>query len=116
MPVKVDLYRAIVRLTNTSGMENHDSLGSGVLFSPTGLVITNNHAIEDSDFGTAFEQITVESLQRADRPASDAVSADVVIRNEVYDLAVLRITGAPPPHFIDLLNTPPIDPSLMERH
>ncbi len=96
----------VVRLTYSSGPDRGNSLGSGVVFSPTGLVITNNHVIEDSDFGTVFGQITTESLQRVDRPASDAVPAEVVIRNEVYDLAVVRITGAPPAHFIDLLNTP----------
>ncbi len=75
MPVDRDIYRAVVRLTNTSGLDNRNSLGSGVVISPTGLVITNNHVIEDSDFGTAFGQITVEALQRVDRAASDAVPA-----------------------------------------
>ena len=115
MPVDRDLYRAVVRLTNTSGLDNRNSLGSGVVISPTGLVITNNHVIEDSDFGTAFGQITLEVLQRVDRPASDAVPAEVVIRNEACDLAVVRVTGVPPAHFIDLLNTTPIDASFMER-
>jgi len=116
MPVDRDIYRAVVRLTNTSGLDNRNSLGSGVVISPTGLVITNNHVIEDSDFGTAFGQITVEALQRVDRAASDAVPAEVVIRNEACDLAVVRVMGAPPAHFIDLLNTTPIDASFMERH
>lgn len=115
MPANLDLYRAVVRLTNTSDLDNRQSLGSGVVFSPTGLVITNNHVIEDADFGTAYGQIVVESLQRADRPVSDAVPAEVVIRNEAYDLAVVRITGAPPAHFLDLLNTPRMDESLIER-
>lgn len=115
MPANLDIYKAVVRLTNTSPQENQDSLGSGVVFTSTGLVITNNHVIEDSDFGTAFGQITVESLQRVDRPASDSVSAELVVRNEEYDLAILRIKGNPPVHFIDLLNTQQIDASLMER-
>jgi S1-C subfamily serine protease len=89
MPTNLDLYRAVVRLTNTFGLDNRRSLGSGVVFSPTGLVITNNHVIEDDDFGTAFGKIVVESLQRVDRPASEGVPAEVVIRNENYDLAVV---------------------------
>jgi S1-C subfamily serine protease len=113
MPANFDLYRSVVRITNTSGSENRQSLGSGVVFSPRGLIITNNHVIENADFGTAFGQIAVESMQRVDRPPSDAVPAEVVIRNEVYDLAVVRITGAPPEYFIDLFNAPPIDESLM---
>lgn len=114
LAMNLDLYRAVVRLTNTSGLVK--SLGSGVLFSPTGLVITNNHVIEDANFGTAFGRIEVESLQRVDCPASNAVPAEVVIRNETYDLAVVRMTGAAPVHFINLLSAPPIDASLMERH
>jgi len=115
MPANFNLYKSVVRLTNTFGLDKRQSLGSGVVFSPTGLVITNNHVIEEANFGTAFGQITVESLDSVDRPASDAVPAEVVIRNEGVDLAVVRITGAAPPHFIDLLSTPPIDASLMER-
>jgi Flp pilus assembly protein TadD len=115
MPANLDLYKAVVRLTNTFGLGKRQSLGSGVVFSPSGLIITNNHVIEDSNFGTAFGQLAVELLQRADRPASDAVPAEVVIRNEVYDLAVIRITGTLPVHFIDLLKTLPIDESFMER-
>ncbi|HEV3039123.1 MAG TPA: serine protease [Candidatus Angelobacter sp.] len=87
MPVNLDVYKAVVRLTNTSGLVKHESLGSGVVFTPTGLVITNNHVIEDSDFGTAFGQITVEALRRVDHPAGEAVPAEVVIRHEDYDLA-----------------------------
>jgi Trypsin-like peptidase domain/Tetratricopeptide repeat len=110
-----DVYKAVVRLTNTSGLDNRESLGSGVAFTPTGLIITNNHVIEDADFGTAFGNISVESLRKIDRPPLDAVPAEVVVRNEVEDLAVIRVTGAPSYHFIDLLNTYTIDDSLMER-
>ena len=49
-----DLYKAVVRLTNTSSLGGGSSLGSGVIISPAGLVITNNHVIEDASFGTAF--------------------------------------------------------------
>jgi hypothetical protein len=91
------------------------SLGSGVVFSPTGLVITNNHVIEDADFGTAFGKITVESSKSVDQPVSVAGRAELVIRNEVYDLAVINLTAGPPAQFIDLLKAPSVDPSLMER-
>jgi hypothetical protein len=114
--MNLDLYRAVVRLTYTVGPEAGISLGSGVVFSPNGLVITNNHVIEDPDFGTSFGQIMIESLQRIERPTSGPVPAEVVIRNEEYDLAVVRVTGTPPPHFIDLPNTPAKDASVMERH
>jgi hypothetical protein len=115
MPFNPNIYKAVVRLSNTSPQENQDSVGSGVIFSSTGLVITNNHVIEDSDFGTAFGKITVESLREVDRQASEPVSAELIIRNEEYDLAILRMIGTPPAHFIDLLNTQQTDVSLMER-
>lgn len=115
MPVNPEIYKAVVRLTNTSPQENQDSLGSGVVFTPNGLVITNNHVIEDSDFGTAFGHITAETLERVDRPSSHAVLAEVVIRNEQYDLAILKITGTPPSHFIDLMSAPSADASFMEK-
>jgi hypothetical protein len=115
MPLNRDVYKAVVRLTNTSKFAPGKSLGSGVVFGRTGLVITNNHVIEDIDFGTAFGEITVETLQSVDQPPAVAVPAEVVIRNEVYDLAVVKITGAPPQHFIDLPRTPRSDASLMER-
>jgi hypothetical protein len=113
--MNLDTYRAVVRLTKTAGPEKRKSLGSGVVFTPTGLVITNNHVIEDADFGTAFGQITVESCRSVNQPVSDAVHAEVVIRNELYDLAVVKVTERPPAHYIDLLRAPAAGPSLMER-
>jgi hypothetical protein len=80
-----------------------------------GLVITNNHVIEEANLGTAFGQITVESFHSVDHPASDALPAEVVIRNEDIDLAVLRIAGTAPLHFIDLVTAPPIGADLIER-
>jgi S1-C subfamily serine protease len=91
MPVNLDIYKAVVQLTYTAGTDKVSSFGSGVVFTPTGLVITNNHVIEDADFGTAFGQISVQSVRAVDRPASDPVPAEVVIRSEAHDLAVVRI-------------------------
>jgi hypothetical protein len=44
------------------------------------------------------------------------VHADVVIRNEVFDLAVIKVSGPPPMHYVDILNTAAIDESFIERH
>jgi S1-C subfamily serine protease len=115
VPVDIGVYKAVVRITNTSNLDTRGGMGSGVVFSPAGLVITNNHVIEDPDFGTAFGEITVESLESVDAPAKNAVPAEVVIRNETYDLAVLRVPPEAGKHFIDLLRPSAIDASLMER-
>jgi predicted Zn-dependent protease len=115
MPINLDLYRSVVLLSKFTP-ESGESRGSGVVFSPTGLVITNNHVIENSDLGDAFGHVFVDTLESVDRPPSGFLHATVIIRNEVYDLAIVQIEGTPPPCFIDLLNAPPIDMSLIERH
>jgi Do/DeqQ family serine protease len=55
------------------------SLGSGVVLGADGLIVTNNHVIEDSD------QITVVLNDRREFPAR------VVFADERVDLALLRI-------------------------
>lgn len=115
MPLNLDLYKAIVRITYTSNLGNRECTGSGVVISPAGFVITNNHVIEDPDFGTAFGTIAVESLESVDSPATDPVPAEVVIRNEAHDLAILRIPANGARQCTDLLAPGSIDFSLMER-
>ncbi|MBL8687132.1 MAG: Do family serine endopeptidase [Alphaproteobacteria bacterium] len=57
------------------------SLGSGVFVSPEGLIVTNNHVIEDSD-----EVVVVLSDGRE-------FNAKVVAADQRFDLALLRING-----------------------
>jgi serine protease Do len=56
-------------------------LGSGVIYSKDGLVLTNNHVIEGAD------QITVQTSDGTDYPA------EVVGTDEKSDVAVLRLKG-----------------------
>ncbi len=56
-----------------------NSLGSGVIVRPNGIIITNNHVIEGAD------QITVALLDRRE------YDAELVLADERTDLAVLRI-------------------------
>ena len=56
-----------------------NSLGSGVIVRPEGLVVTNHHVIENAD------EITVVLADRQE------FEAEVVTRDERTDLAVLRI-------------------------
>jgi len=115
MPVNQDIYKAVVRLTYTFGLNERKSLGSGVIFGPSGLVLTNNHVIEDGNFGTAYGQITAELLDSADRVPSEVVSAELLIRNELNDLAIIQLQGGTPRSFIDVVSAPPADASLIER-
>jgi Do/DeqQ family serine protease len=58
-----------------------NSLGSGVLASPEGFVVTNNHVIQ----GSGEEEITVAISDGREFPAK------VVVTDEQSDLAVLRL-------------------------
>ncbi|MFQ5954171.1 MAG: DegQ family serine endoprotease [Kiloniellales bacterium] len=65
-----------------------NSLGSGVIVDPKGLIVTNHHVIE------GFQEITVILADRRE------FSAELVISDQKTDLAVLRIDaqGKPLPH------------------
>ncbi|CAN0534827.1 unnamed protein product, partial [Laminaria digitata] len=58
-----------------------NSLGSGVIVSEDGLIVTNHHVIDKAD------EITVVLTDRRE------FEAEVVTRDEGTDLAVLRITA-----------------------
>jgi serine protease Do len=60
------------------------SLGSGFIIDPSGLIVTNNHVIEDAD------QITVTLNDGSTIPAK------LIGRDEKTDLALLRITTKKP--------------------
>lgn len=55
------------------------SLGSGVIISPEGIIITNNHVIENAD------EVRVALSDRRE------FDADIVLKDERTDLAVLKI-------------------------
>ena len=58
------------------------SLGSGVIVDPSGLVVTNNHVIED------MNEVKVALADRREFPA------DILLRDSRSDLAILRIKAA----------------------
>src|SRR3954470_6055601 len=59
------------------------SLGSGVIVDPSGLVVTNHHVIAD---------MTEVKVALSDRREFEA---EIVLRDPRTDLAVLRLKGAP---------------------
>jgi Do/DeqQ family serine protease len=58
------------------------ALGSGVIVDPSGLVVTNYHVIEDAS------QVKVALIDKRE------FEADIVLKDQRSDLAVLRIKGA----------------------
>ncbi len=66
-----------------------NSLGSGVIVDPGGLVVTNHHVIEGAD------EIRIALADRRE------FSADVVMSDESTDLAVLQIDGEGPFHALE---------------
>ncbi len=61
-----------------------NSLGSGVLVSPEGLAVTNNHVIQ----GSGEAEITVALSDGRELPAK------VILKDERSDLVVLRLNAA----------------------
>ena len=59
-----------------------NALGSGVIVRPEGIVVTNNHVIENAD---------AVKVALADRREFEA---DILLKDERSDLAVLRIRGS----------------------
>lgn len=73
------------------GKERHSDLGSGVVVSRDGYILTNNHVVTGDDRQTVAEKITVRLLDKRTFPAK------VVGRDPLSDVAVLKIeAGALP--------------------
>src|SRR6478752_7760553 len=62
--------------------QTQQSLGSGVLVDPSGLIVTNNHVIDGAD------QVKISLADKREFPV------DVVLKDPRADLAVLRVKEA----------------------
>jgi Do/DeqQ family serine protease len=62
-------------------MRTQNSLGSGVIVDPSGIIVTNNHVIADG---------TEVKVALADRREYEC---DVVLKDEQLDLAILKVRG-----------------------
>jgi serine protease Do len=77
-----DLFRDFLKQNNAP--RHVTSLGSGFIIDPSGLIVTNNHVIEDAD------QITVTMNDGTTLPAK------LIGRDEKTDLALLRVKPKSP--------------------
>jgi Do/DeqQ family serine protease len=82
------IFRRFFGVPNGAGPSEQlqRSLGSGVIVDPSGLIVTNNHVIEDAD------QVKVSLADKRE------FEAEVVLKDSRSDLAVLRVK-APGEHF-----------------
>ena len=100
-PTMAQLYRqaspAVVLLMSSDG-SGMVSTGTGSVIAQDGLILTNNHVIEDERSGNAWPQ-TIVFLRPAELTGDANVDlalghpAAVVARDKTLDLAVLRIKG-----------------------
>jgi S1-C subfamily serine protease len=75
------IFRSVVKIRYTAESGRQvQQFGSGVLFSSDGLVITNNHVIEERNFGLANGKITGCVLSDMDRPPDCKYTAEVMVR------------------------------------
>ncbi len=100
-----DLYKSITKITYRDSITGDVFLGSGVIFSHDGLVLTNNHIIENQDFETVFGDITVHLTTDETKPPLRQHKAELIIRNNFFDLAVLKIDQYSGKVFIPILQT-----------
>jgi serine protease Do len=70
------------------------SLGSGFIISPDGFIVTNNHVVAPARPDAVVEQITVTLNDRTE------YEAEVVGRDQIADIAVLKITPRRPLPFV----------------
>jgi Do/DeqQ family serine protease len=73
------------------------SLGSGVIVDPSGLIVTNNHVIGDAD------EIKVALSD------GEEFESEVVLRDERVDLAVLKINAKRELDFLDLADSDAVE-------
>lgn len=81
------------------GAQQYGAEGSGVIFTPDGYIITNNHVVSDSSGGSdvPVDKVTVTFATGEKLPAT------IVGRDPLTDLAVIKVdkTGLPAAKFIE---------------
>jgi serine protease Do len=75
------------------GFQRQGSLGSGFVISPDGVIITNNHVIENAD------EIEINFSD------GRVLDARLIGRDRDTDLAVLKVTSASPLPYVDLADS-----------
>ncbi len=82
-PPKPSVYTGVVDVSTVLGLQNESAAGTGMVLTPTGEILTNNHVIR----GATSVRVTVTSTGRS-------YTATVVGYSVANDVAVLQVQGA----------------------
>ncbi|WAP67430.1 Do family serine endopeptidase [Jiella pelagia] len=85
-----DFFDDLLRDREGPGERSVQSLGSGFVIDPTGIIITNNHVIGDAD------TITVNF------PNGEQLDAELIGKDAKTDIAVLKVDAGKPLPFVRL--------------
>ena len=85
-----DFFDDLLRDREGPGERSVQSLGSGFVIDPSGIIITNNHVIGDAD------TITVNF------PNGDQLDAELIGKDAKTDIAVLKVDAGKPLPFVRL--------------
>ena len=81
--IEAQVDPALVDVTSTLGYQQAESLGTGLVLTSTGEILTNNHVIEGAT-----------SIKVTDIGNGQTYTAKVVGYNQTKDIAVLQLQGA----------------------
>ena len=98
------MYKSVVKIKYLDTITKDEFIGSGVIFSKDGLVLTNNHIIENEDFGTALGNLAICIIDKIDESPVCDYEGELIIRNDENDLAILKIKSYDKGIFVPILN------------
>lgn len=107
-----NVYKSVVKILHNDTANGVEFMWSAIIFSKDGLILTNNHVVEDQNFGSAFTDIQVCILDEISAEPNCDYKADLIIRNASEDLAILKIKNYDRENYVNLfhgLNTPKDD-------